>query len=231
MYLGVRVLMRGAPWCAPRVRMKQRVRAVGVRSELIRGLPPSQRGILVADAVASLWMAGGTFFWCSSAQTHVIEVGWSIERFGGHAIWQTCSRSGTSFWSRCAQNVPACSKHLHFLFVRMVSTGRWDVFRCANLWTHRAQCLSCVHGLVEACRTITVDWCALCELSAAGATFSFSSAEGHYSVPFEVGEFKHATSGRARWMSNLAIFSAPRCLSFHGTGPSARLRLAHWRNG
>ena len=59
-YLGVGVLMRGAPWCAPRVRMKQRVRAVGVRSELIRGLPLPQRGILVADAVASLWMAGGT---------------------------------------------------------------------------------------------------------------------------------------------------------------------------
>ena len=42
--------------------MKQRVRAVGVRSELIRVLPPSQRGILVSDAVASLWMAGGTSF-------------------------------------------------------------------------------------------------------------------------------------------------------------------------
>ena len=54
--------------------------------------------------------------WCLSAQTHVIEVGWSIERFGGRAIWQACSRSGTSFWSRCAQNVPACSIHLHFLF-------------------------------------------------------------------------------------------------------------------
>ena len=61
-YLGVDVLMRGTPWCEPRVRIKQRVRAVGVRSELIRVLPPSQRGILVADAVASLWIAGGTSF-------------------------------------------------------------------------------------------------------------------------------------------------------------------------
>ena len=43
--------MRGAPWCEPRVRMKQRVRAVGVRSELIRVFPPSQRGILAADVV------------------------------------------------------------------------------------------------------------------------------------------------------------------------------------
>ena len=42
--------------------MKRRVRAIGVRSELIRVLPPSQRGILVADAVASLWIAGGTSF-------------------------------------------------------------------------------------------------------------------------------------------------------------------------
>ena len=47
-------------WGEPRVRMKQRVRAVGVRSGLIRVLPPSQRGIIVADAVASLSMAGGT---------------------------------------------------------------------------------------------------------------------------------------------------------------------------
>ena len=61
-YLGVDVLTRSTPWCEPRVRMKQRVRAVGVRSELIRVLPPSQRGILVADAVASLWIAGGTSF-------------------------------------------------------------------------------------------------------------------------------------------------------------------------
>ena len=115
-HLGVDVLLRCTPWCEPRVRMKQRVRAVGVRSELIRVLPPSQRGILVAEAVASLWIAGGTSFWCSSAQTHVIEVGWSIERFGRQAIWQACSRCGTPFWSRCAQNVPACSIHLHFLF-------------------------------------------------------------------------------------------------------------------
>ena len=42
--------------------MKRRVRAVCVRSELIKVLPPSQRGILVADAVASLWTAGGTPF-------------------------------------------------------------------------------------------------------------------------------------------------------------------------
>ena len=62
MYLGVDVLMRGLPEREPRVRMKQRERAVGVRSELIRVLPPSQRGILVADAVSSLWIAGCTSF-------------------------------------------------------------------------------------------------------------------------------------------------------------------------
>ena len=61
-YLGVDVLMRGTPWCEPRVRVKQRVRAVGVQSELVRVLAPSQRGILVADAVGSLWIAGGTSF-------------------------------------------------------------------------------------------------------------------------------------------------------------------------
>ena len=61
-HLGVDVLMRGVPCCEPRVRMKQRVGAVGVRFQLIRVLPPSQRDILVADAVASLWMAGRTFY-------------------------------------------------------------------------------------------------------------------------------------------------------------------------
>ena len=109
MYLGVDVLMRGAPWCEPRVLMKQEVQAVGVQSELIRFLSPSQRGILVADAVASLWIAG-------VSSNPVIEVVWSIERFGGQVIWQTCLRCGTPFWSRCAQNFPACSIHLHFLF-------------------------------------------------------------------------------------------------------------------
>ena len=54
--------------------------------------------------------------WCSTAQTHVIEVGWTVVRFGGQSIWQTYACCGTSFWSRCAQNVPACIIHLHFLF-------------------------------------------------------------------------------------------------------------------
>ena len=92
------------------------------------------------------------------------------------------------------------------LFTRVVSIERLDAFRFANLWTHRAQCLGCVHGVVEACRAIAVDWCAPCELSAGGATFNFSSVEGHYSVPFEVGEFKHATRERASLMSNLRSF-------------------------
>ena len=93
---------------------------------------------------------------------------------------------------------------------RLCSSHAWfpweDVFRFAKLWTHRTQCLGCVHGMVEACRAIAVDWCAPCEPSTRGATFIFSSAEGHYSVPFEVGEFKHATSERARWMSDLRSF-------------------------
>ena len=105
--------------------------------------------------------------WCSTAQTHVIKVGWSLERFGGQAIWQTCSRSGTPFWSSCTQDVPACSVHLHFClqFTRMISMGRLNVIRLANLWTHRTQCLGCLHGMVEACRAIAVDRCAPCKLS------------------------------------------------------------------
>ena len=38
----------------------------------------------------------------------------------------------------------------------MVSIGRSDVSRFANLWTHRTQCLGCVHGMVEVCRAIAV---------------------------------------------------------------------------
>ena len=34
-----------------------------------------------------------------------------------------------------------------------------------------------VHGMVEACRAIAVDWCAPCELSEGGATFNFSSVK------------------------------------------------------
>ena len=84
--------------------------------------------------------------------------------------------------------------------------GRLDVFRFANSWMYRTRCLGCEHGMVEACRAIAVDWCAPCELSAESATFNFSSAEGRDSVLLEVGEFKHATSERARWMSNLRSF-------------------------
>ena len=105
-------------------------------------------------------------------------------------------------------------------FTRMISLGRLDVFRFANLWTHRTQCLGCVHGMVEACRAIAVDWCAPCELSAGGATFNFSSVEGHYSVSFEVVEFKRATSERTSWMSNLLFFYASFSLvSWHLVRP------------
>ena len=113
----------------------------------------------------------------------------------------------------------------------MVSMGRLDVFRFANLWTHRAQFLGCISGMVEACRAFAVDWRARVN-SRQDVQRSISlHVESHYSVSLEVGEFKHATSERASWMSIFEIFSAPRCLSFLGTGLSARLRLAHWRNG
>ena len=58
----------------------------------------------------------------------------------------------------------------------------------------------------RACRAIAVDWCAPCELSAGGVTFNFFPVESHYSMPCEVGEFVHATSERASWMSNLRSF-------------------------
>ena len=104
MYLGVDVLM------------KQRVRAVGVRSELIRVLPPSQRGILVADAVASLWIAGGTSFGVRQLKPMSSKLAGALR---GSVAKRYCKRARVAehlFWSRCAQNVPACRIHLHFLF-------------------------------------------------------------------------------------------------------------------
>ena len=145
--------------------------------------------------------------WCSTTQTLVTKVGWSIERFGGQAIWQACSRSGKPVvWSWCAQKIPACSVHLHFL---------------SAAYTHgfheKIVCFSICEFVDASCKVFglqawnggglpCVDWCAPCEHSVVGATVSFSSVEGHCSVPVEVGEFKHATSERASWMSNLRSF-------------------------
>ena len=161
------------PWCEPRVRMKQRVRAVGVRSELIRALPPSQRGILVADAVASQWMAGGTSFGelkpMSSKLAGALRVS-EAKRHGKRA------RVADHLFGPGVQRTfpPATHIYTFYLqFTRMFDMGRLDVFRFANLWTHRPQRLGCVHGMVEACRAIAVDWCAPCELSAGNATFKF----------------------------------------------------------
>ena len=160
MYLGVDVLTRSTPWCEPRVRMKQRVRAVGVRSELIRVLPPSQRGILVADAVASLWIAGGTSF-------GVRQLKPMSSKLAGALKGSVAKRYGKR--ARVAEHLIGPGVHRTFppaahiytfclQFKRMVSMGRLDVFRFANLWTHRAQFLGCVSGMVEACRAFAVDW-------------------------------------------------------------------------
>ena len=52
----------------------------------------------------------------------------------------------------------ACIHTFCLQFTRMISIGRLDVFRFANLWMHRTQCLGCVHRVVEACCAIAVDW-------------------------------------------------------------------------
>ena len=103
LYLGVDVLMRGAPWFEPRLRMKQRVRAVCVRSELIRVLPPSQCGILVAGAVASLWIAGGASFGVRQLKP-TSSKGWdvlSLEEFKCllNYLW-CCAADGTAALAR-----------------------------------------------------------------------------------------------------------------------------------
>ena len=97
-YLGVDVLMRGASWCELRVRMKQRVRAIGVRSQLISVLPPSQRGILVADAVASLWIAAGTSFGVRQFKPISSKLEGALRGSEAKRCRQTCSRSGTRFF-------------------------------------------------------------------------------------------------------------------------------------
>ena len=148
----------------------------------------------------------------STAQTHVIEVGWGI----GEVRWPSDMANVLAL--RNTLLVQVCTERsrlqriftLCLQFTRMIF-GRLDVFRFANLRTHRNTVFG--YGMVEACRAIAVDWCAPCELSAESATFNFSSAEGHNSVPFEVGEFKHATSERARW-SNLRPFLRVAALVF-----------------
>ena len=170
--------------------------------------------------------------WCSSAPTHVIEVGWSIERFRWPSDMASVLALRNTFFGPGVHRTFPPAAHIYTFclqFTRMVSIGRSDVFRFANLWTHRAQCLGCVRGMVEACRAIAVDWCAPCELSAGVATFNFSPVQSHYSVSFEVGEFRHATRERASWMSKLRSFLrfAVSRFSFHGSGSPARLWLAH----
>ena len=192
----------------PRVRMKQRVRAVGVRSELIRVLPPSQRGILVADAVASLWIAGGTPFGVRQLQPMSSKLAGALRGSVAKRYGKRARVAEHLFGPGVHRTLPPAAYIYTFClqFTRLVSMARLDVFRLANLWTYRAQRLGCVHGMVEACRAIAVNWCAPCELSAESATFNFSPVESHYSVPFEVGEFVHATCERASWMSNLRSF-------------------------
>ena len=197
-YLGVDVLIRGAPWCEPRVRMRKRVRAVGVRSEVIRVLPPSQRGILVADAVASLWMAGGgrQLKPMSSKLAGALR-GSVAKRYG--------TRAGVAehlFGPGVHRTFPPAAYIYTFClqFTRMVSMGRLGDGRIVHsVW------VACMEWWRPAGQ-FAVDWCAPCELSAGGATFNFSSVGGPNSVPFEVGEFKHATSERASRMSNLRSF-------------------------
>ena len=164
MYLGVDVLM------------KQRVRAVGVRSELIRVLPPSQRGILVADAVASLWIAGGTSFGVRQLKPMSSKLAGALR---GSVAKRYCKRAHVAehlFGPGVHRTFPPAAYICTFClqFTHVVSKGTLDVFRFANLWTHRAQCLGCVHGMVEACGAIAVDRCPPCELSVGGATFNFS---------------------------------------------------------
>ena len=141
--------------------------------------------------------------WCSSARIHVIVVGWSIERFGGQARWQTCSRSGTSFWSRCAQSID-----LHFLFAVYTygvhgKIGYLSIRELVDAWCAvpglRARDGG---GLPCNCRRL------VCRVlnSRQEVQRSISLLLKVITVPFEVGEFIHATSERASWMSNLRSF-------------------------
>ena len=150
-YLGVDVLMRGAPWCEPRVRMKQRVRAVVVRSELIRVLPPSQRGILVADAVASLWIAGGTSLGVRQLKPMSSKLAGALKGSVAKRYGKRARVAEHLFGPGVHRTFPLAAYIYTFClqFRRVVSMGRLDVFRFANIWTHRAQCLGYVHGMVR----------------------------------------------------------------------------------
>ena len=82
---------------------------------MMRVLPHSQRGILVADAVAPLWMAGGTSIGARQLKPMSSKLAGAL--FGSEAKrYGKRARVAEHLLSRCAQDVPACSIHLHFLF-------------------------------------------------------------------------------------------------------------------
>ena len=129
-YLGVDVFMRGTPWCEPRVRMKQRVRAVGVRLELIRVLLPSRRGILVADSVFSLWIAGGTSFGVRQLRPMSSKLAGALTGSKAKRYGKTCSRVAEHlFGPGVHRSCPPAAYIYTFClqFTRMVSMGRLDV--------------------------------------------------------------------------------------------------------
>ena len=93
-YLGVDVLMRGAS------------RSVA-SSLLMRWLPCG-------------WLEARR----SPGQTHVIKVGWSFERFGVQALWQTCSFCGTPFLVQVCtgrSRLPAYIYTFCLQFIRMIA--------------------------------------------------------------------------------------------------------------
>ena len=111
------------------MRIKQRVRAVGVRSELIRVLPPSQRGILVADAVASLWIAGGTSF--GVRQLKPMSSKWAGALRGSVAKrYGKRSRVAEHFFGPGVHRTFPPAEYIYTFclqFTRLVSMGRLDV--------------------------------------------------------------------------------------------------------
>ena len=165
-------------WGEPRVRMKQRVRAVGVRSGLVRVLPPSQRGIIVADAVAPLSMAGGTSIGVRQLKPMSSKLAGALRGSAAKRHGKRARVAEHLFGPGVHRTFPPAAYIYTFCLQLHTHDLSWEdrmSFVLRTVWTHRTQCLGCVHGMVDACRAKAVDWCAPCELSAESATLNFSS--------------------------------------------------------
>jgi len=135
-YLGVDVILAGT---GSRPRAKERLEQLGVRCNLITKLAGPIRGKLVADAVSSLWMDGGTWYTKTELSHATSRTAMALR---GHNEGYAGNRC------RDVEHMLAHRPHrTHPLMAAMVSSIRlvsqltaieqWDSIDWHTLWHHR----------------------------------------------------------------------------------------------